>query len=120
MSEEQEPLDPEVIQELRSLQAAGNSGFLKDLIDLFLSHGAETFAELREALSREDAADLLRLTHTLRGSSGCLGATFLSGLFGAWEDEIRAGAWKPSPARIREIEAEFVRVRAALEAERDR
>lgn len=114
------PVDAEVIRELRTLQDDGNPGFLAELIDLFLSHGSQMLADLRTAFSAGNAAELLRLAHTLRGSAGGLGARRLSGLCAALEEDLRAGVRETVPAQIGAIEAEFARVRPVLEAERKR
>ena len=114
------PLDAAMIGELRALQDGGSPGLLAELIDLFLKQGEGKLAELRQALGSRDAAVLGRHAHTLKGSGGSLGALHLSGLCRALEGALRANDWPGVEARVSEIEAEFARVRTALEVERNR
>ncbi len=114
------PLDPKVIGELRELQESGSPGLLGELIDLFLKQGEEKLAEIGKAMGARDAPLLGRHAHTLKGSAGSLGALPLSGLCRELEGALRAGAWAEAETRVREIEAEFARVRTALGEEKKR
>ncbi len=121
MPEDASPiLDPKVLGELRALEEGGSPGLLAELIDLFLKQGAKQLGEMREALTSKDGAGLGRLAHTMKGSAGSLGAARLSGLCRELEAAIRAKSWPEVGARVGESEAEFARVRAALEEERRR
>lgn len=114
------PLDPAVIGELRELQDGGSPGLLAELIDLFLKQTVEKLGEMRSSAGAKDAATLGRLAHTLKGSAGSLGAVHLSGLCRELEAALRGNDWTAAAARVSGIEAEFARVRGALEEERRR
>lgn len=109
-------IDPRVIGELRAL---GSRDFLVDLIDTFLEETARRLADLRTGLSAPGGDLVRKSAHTLKGSAGNMGAMTLSGLCRKLEETDRAGAGKLEPV-VREIEAEFIRVRSALLAERER
>jgi HPt (histidine-containing phosphotransfer) domain-containing protein len=112
-------LNPKVIQELRSLDA-GAPGLLKELIDLFLREAGVHLAGLRTALEKRDARALERSAHTLKGSSGNLGAMAMARICG--ELQARGGSpdWDRIPGELSQLEEEFRKAKSELEAERER
>jgi PAS domain S-box-containing protein len=111
-------LDEETMAGLRSLQPGGNAEFLSGIIDLFLKETAERLAAMRAMDERGDTESLGRAAHTLKGSSGMLGAHRMSLLCGIVEEQCRAGALEQARGLLSVLEEEFARVRLALEAEK--
>lgn len=111
------PLDPRAFGELRAL---GSREFLVDLIDTFLRETEERLSDLRQARQAGRTDLLLKAAHTLKGSSGNMGAMALSGLCRRLEEEARKGGGGDEAALLAQIEAEVLRVREALAAERAR
>ena len=72
------PLDQSVLQGLRELQEEGEPDFLTELIDIFLEDSAGLVQELKDAINAQDLSRVRQAAHTLKGSSGNLGANAFS------------------------------------------
>ena len=48
----------------------GDAEFLKELIGLFQEESAELMRDLRQALDRQDATQVQRMAHSLKGAAG--------------------------------------------------
>ena len=73
-------------------------------------------AALQEAVAQGDAGRVEDLAHGLKGSSAQLGATRMSRLCAALQEAGRRPDLRQVAAQVAELQREFVRVRAALEA----
>jgi PAS domain S-box-containing protein len=89
-----------------------------ELIDTYLNDTPELLATLHAAVARSDATTLRRTAHKLRSSSAFFGATTLAGLCDEVEQVAYAGTIANSIALVQRTEAEFARVKDALELER--
>ena len=69
-------------------------------------------------MARGDAAGAARHAHGLRGSSASLGAEAMAARCHALEQAARERRVEALPALLEGLQAEFVRVRAALAATR--
>jgi len=112
-------LNPKVIQELRGLEK-GSPGLLRELIDLFLKEAGTHLAGLQASFKARDAGSFERGAHTLKGSSGNLGAQAMSRICGELQAIGRAADWGRAPEEMSRLEEEFRLVRAELEVERAR
>ena len=115
----QNPLDMEVLESLRALQTAGAPDLLSELIDLFLVDMPALIDAMRAAIAAGDATALQRAAHSGKGSSANLGAPALARLCKAVEDLGRSGATADAADWMARVEAEYARVAAALERERE-
>lgn len=70
-------LDMAVVEELLSLSEEGDPELLLDLIEMFLADGPGKVAALMQGLADGDFETMERAAHTLKGSSGNLGARLL-------------------------------------------
>lgn len=113
-------LNSKVIDELRALEAGGAPGLLKELIDLFLKEADGHLAKMRAAIASREAQPFERSAHTLKGSSGNLGAMTLSKICGELQTAGRAADWTRIAALFPGLESEYRDAKAALEAERAR
>jgi len=112
-------LDATVIGDLRAGGQEGSSPFLDILIDKFVQQEAPArLAALREAVAHADAPAVARAAHSLKGSSGALGARAMVDLCLTLEQEGRAGSTSGAPDVLALLEEEFGRVSNALEGER--
>jgi HPt (histidine-containing phosphotransfer) domain-containing protein len=68
-------LDPEIIDQLRTLARAGNSRLLHRLQESFAQDTPERLRALRVAVATGDSSTVSFILHTLAGSAGNLGAT---------------------------------------------
>jgi len=98
----------------------GSPGFLTELIDLFLKEAAVLMEKLRDSDAAQDAQGFERAAHTLKGSSGNLGAQAMARLCADLQMIGRAADWKRAAEILPSLEAEFTQVRAELEAEKNR
>jgi CheY-like chemotaxis protein len=110
-------LDLGVLDGLRGLQAEGEPDILGELIGLFLEEAAPQLAALRRALEEGDARAVERVAHTLKGSSGSMGAPRMAEVCGALEEVGVLGDLTRAPGLLDRLDAEFDRTRRALNAE---
>jgi CheY-like chemotaxis protein len=69
-ADEKEALDRDKILE----QTGGNEETLKEIVELFAAESAKLMKRIRDAITSEDASELQRAAHTLKGSIRIFGA----------------------------------------------
>lgn len=69
-----EPIDLSVLTSFAESQGDEESDLVVELIDLYLTDSSRRLADMRQALATSDELLLARAAHSLRGSSGTLGA----------------------------------------------
>ncbi len=109
------PLDESVLRDLLEDADEEEREELGDIIMLFLESTPDLIAELHRAVASVDPPRLRRAAHTLKSSSQ-VGAMPLSALSADLQAIGDAGTVEGAPALIAQIEAEYARVAAALEA----
>ena len=107
------PMDPAIVDSLREL---GGDDMLADLVELFLEDAEPRLAALGEAVKADDASAVERVAHSLKGSSGNMGAHGMSRLAAELQYIGASGDLSKAPESLRSLEAEFERVRPALAA----
>jgi signal transduction histidine kinase/DNA-binding response OmpR family regulator/HPt (histidine-containing phosphotransfer) domain-containing protein len=105
-------LDESILAGLRSLGAATFDG----LVRLFLEDGAARVAALREAAAGGDAHAIAELAHSLKGSSGTMGAKVLADRCSDLQAVASSGDLAAAVGLIETIGDEFERAGAALRA----
>jgi len=105
-------VDSAVLAELRQLDETGE--LLVTLIRHFLDETPQLLAAMQTALSQADSTALAEAAHTLKGSSGNLGAHRLQRLCGELQRLGRAHELAPVVNRLADLEAEFATARAVL------
>jgi DNA-binding response OmpR family regulator len=114
-----ETLDRRVIAEFRLANTPGAPDFAVTLIDEFIKEAAAQLELLRDARLRQDGAALKATAHSLKGSSLTMGARRLATLCSQMETHAdRHPGGGVTSALMTELDQEFVKVRNALEAER--
>jgi two-component system sensor histidine kinase/response regulator len=111
-----DPLDPEVFGQLRQVDG-GSGGFLAALIGKFLEEAPSRLAILSESADRGDKEALVKAAHSLKGSSGTIGARGLSEMCAGLEECGKGGRMTEVGVRLAAIQEEFARVRKALDVE---
>jgi HPt (histidine-containing phosphotransfer) domain-containing protein len=106
-----------VLAGLRELQEEGEPDILAELGELFLEDVPPQLEALREATEGGDASSVERVAHTLKGSCGNMGALKMAAICAELEDIGHSGELERAPAFVERLEAEFARVRRALETE---
>jgi signal transduction histidine kinase/CheY-like chemotaxis protein/HPt (histidine-containing phosphotransfer) domain-containing protein len=81
--------------------------FAADVIRAFLAASSESLAKLKDAQERSDAAAIARAAHTLKSTSGQIGAARLSSLCRMLEGSARAGALLGSGPLLDDIASEL-------------
>ena len=67
-------LDPDVVESLRQLTPPGEPDVLTEIFNLFLDEVPKRIDALRSAMLSGDAVKVQRTAHSLKGSSGNIGA----------------------------------------------
>jgi HPt (histidine-containing phosphotransfer) domain-containing protein len=114
---QQPVLDPDTLAELRDLLGQDEPEALRDLLDVFLADTERRLATLREAVLAMETATIALTAHALKGSCATFGAVPLARLGAQIETEARVGNRAASEDLLVQIEAEYLRVRAALRRE---
>jgi two-component system sensor histidine kinase/response regulator len=109
-----DPLDRSALEGLREL---GGTELLAELTGLFLEDVPPQLEALGGAIESGDAASVKRTAHTLKGSSGNMGALRMSAICAELEDAGRSGELEEAATLAKRLEAEFGRVRTALVSE---
>lgn len=87
-----------------------------DLLDLYLSNASGLVADMRQAAAQGDSKLLFQAAHTLKPGSASLGAIPLAALCAEVEFIGRDSALVGALEKVAQVEAEYQRVKAALEA----
>lgn len=102
---QEEIIDRNALDGLRRLQGEGEPDILEELISLFLDDAQKDMENLKRAVEQEDAESIERVAHTLKGSSGNLGAVGMARISGELEQTSEL---------FGQLTVEFERVRAML------
>jgi HPt (histidine-containing phosphotransfer) domain-containing protein len=106
-----------VFGHLRELDGPDGAEALREIIGAFLEDTPKRLADLRAACQQADTHTARRAAHSLVGSCGNLGALRLADLCRRVEHGVRQEAWTETKPLLGAVEAEFERVREALEKE---
>ncbi|HET7270724.1 MAG TPA: response regulator [Rubrobacter sp.] len=104
-------LDRRVIEDLREL---GGPEMLSELAEMFLDDAQSAIDTLKGAAERDDAQTLERVAHTLKGSSGNMGAREMAQVCARLEDLGASGELADVPRLLSRLEEEFARARPTL------
>jgi CheY-like chemotaxis protein/HPt (histidine-containing phosphotransfer) domain-containing protein len=110
-------LDPGRLASLRRLGEMTGQPLAREVVDRFLEETPGRLERMRVALVRGDAAELAFIAHTLKGSSGQLGALRVAALSGELEGRGKNEDLNGAPGLLAEIEQETARVALLLEQE---
>ena len=110
-------LNRDSLEALKSLQSEGDDGFLKEMVDLFLTDTPLRLNDLEAALQDGQQPEFVRAVHSIKGASANFGADDLHALCAEVEQMGRAGKMNDTTIKIQGLHTEFERVRMALLAE---
>ena len=110
-TETEDVLDRAVIENLREL---GGSEMLSELKGMFFDDSESARSALRNAVEASDARSVERGAHTLKGSSGNMGAMQMAAICGELEEVGRSEDLTRASELLDRLDAEFLRVRQAL------
>lgn len=106
------PVDDIVIDELQSIMGDDFS----ILVQTFEADSADRIRALREHVSASEAEPLRQVAHSFKGSASNFGATRLAGLCQTLESMGKSAEMHGAADYLEQLEAEFGRVSAALQA----
>ncbi|NER33716.1 MAG: response regulator [Oscillatoria sp. SIO1A7] len=109
--ENQSILSSQMLESLREIDA------LEELIDLYLEQAPLLLDRITAATTAADASELREAAHSLKSTSAALGAIALSELGKELEHMARSGSITEAPPLVEKVEAEYERVKAAMEIE---
>jgi HPt (histidine-containing phosphotransfer) domain-containing protein len=90
---------------------------LEEVIEIYLENVPQLFANIHAAIEAGDAPALRTAAHSLKSTSGTMGASSMFELCQHLETMGKKGIIPDSPEVVKNIEAEFEKVKAALLAE---
>jgi CheY-like chemotaxis protein/HPt (histidine-containing phosphotransfer) domain-containing protein len=107
-------LDPGRLEKLSAM--VGEARIFAKLIESFLTDMPPLLTTMRQSLEQGDASGIHITAHTLKSESANFGAMLLSRLCKALEMMGKTGSLEGAADLVVQIEAEYVRVKEALEA----
>ena len=103
-------IDRNMIRSIQSISGDDSTTLLNELIELFLSSTPQRIQEMELGLQLQDPVKLYRPAHSLKGSSGQMGAVRLQQICGSLEALGKAGTLNGVAALIEELKVEMERV----------
>ncbi len=85
------PLDPAVVDSLRQLTPPGEPDVLAEILSVFLTEVPRRVDRLKSAFRDRDAAEVQRAAHSLKGSSGNIGADGMFEVCRQIDERAKAG-----------------------------
>ncbi|KAF0249293.1 MAG: multi-sensor hybrid histidine kinase, partial [bacterium] len=113
-------LDPSILNELRQLQDDDDPNLVNEVIGDFLSNVKNNLTIINQAIKQDNAKELEFAAHSLKSSSGTMGAKQMSQLCKELEFIARKGTTTNAYALYIALQEEFGYVREALENERSK
>lgn len=113
-------LDAQVLQAFRNMVGQNVDRVLAEMIDCYLADTPKLLIAIASAIFENDALLLQRATHTLKSSSSTLGATILAKICQDIEIISRTGNTEAGKEKLPQLEAEYKRVKTALQIERQK
>jgi len=108
-------LDAATIDRIRAMELRGAERLLQRLVETYLDSSAQLFVEAAAALERADSGALRQAAHTLKSSSGNVGAMELARRCAEIEQFARANRLVDARADWMAVTEEFERVKHALQ-----
>jgi signal transduction histidine kinase/CheY-like chemotaxis protein/HPt (histidine-containing phosphotransfer) domain-containing protein len=112
--EQRVTLSADALDRLRELEGPDNPGVFQDICRRFAEDAQKKLTELSEAVAAGDAETARRAAHTLKSTSGFLGAVHMVEDSLAAEAAARRGDLPGCAAAAERLREELVRVKAAL------
>src|SRR5215218_5537916 len=109
-------LDLSVLESRRGPQKDEEPDKLARIVGLFIEDVPLRLEELRQAVERGEAQEVEETAHMLKGGSGYMGAVRMSEICAGLQELGASGELSRAPELLDELEAEFKRIRPALEA----
>ncbi len=107
-----------VLHEMANDIGGEDPAFLIELIDSYLDNTHSLFQDLYASFAQQNFDSMLRIVHTLKSSSGVIGAEDLSNLCRELEKDLRSKDYDGLDIKINKIADEYAQVKSELEREK--
>ena len=107
-------LDAAVLDRLRQLTPPGEPDVMAEVLQLFLDEAPKRIARLRDAWRENAVEDVQRGAHSLKGSSGNIGAAALYAVCREIDEQARAGALSDRSQLLAALDREYAAVADAI------
>jgi len=107
-------IDPDAIANLRELNPDDGGEFLREILGIFLEDTPKRLAELDASLAAGDAPKFSRAAHSIKGSSGNLGALALREVAGQLEQRSQQAGLGDVAGLVASLKVEYVRAESEL------
>ena len=107
-------LDPSVVESLRQLTPPGEPDVLVEILNLFLNEVPKKIGTLRSAVIASDAISVQRTAHSLKGSSGNIGARAMHDICRQLDDRAKSGELARLQSLVEELDAEYSKVETEI------
>jgi HPt (histidine-containing phosphotransfer) domain-containing protein len=107
-------LDPDVVESLRQLTPPGEPDVLGEILSLFLDEVPRKIATLRAAVTSGDAVEVQRIAHSLKGSTGNIGARAMYDVCRQLDDRAKSGEVARLQPLVDALDAEYGRVETEI------
>ena len=108
-------LDERTLQDLRSLRRPGRPDIYVEMLGRYLDSSRQYITAMRQHIATQNAAELSRTAHTLKSSSGMVGARTLAEYLKQLEALGCSGDVSSASAVFTQVETEYHRVSRAIE-----
>lgn len=108
-------IDPKVLESFRDMVGENADIVLAEMIECYLDDAPKLVRAIAQAVHQKDAQKLRQASHTLKSSSATIGAIALSHLCQQMEVMSRIGNIEYALNNLPELEAEYERVKTALQ-----
>ena len=112
-------IDRGFLEQFRELDPAGGLALADRILGVYLDTCGKSFTQIEEATAAGDGEGLRRAAHSLKSSSGNVGAKRLYALLREFEGLGRDGGIEAARARLDELRHAFARACAELRALRE-
>lgn len=110
-----EVLDPAVVESLRQLTPPGEPDVLAEVLRLFLDEVPRRVERLKAAWQNRNAEELQRTAHSLKGSSGNIGAHHMYDICQQLDERGKAGDFHGARHLLDSLDEEYRRVEAEIQ-----
>ncbi len=110
-----EVLDPAVVHSLRQLTLPGEPDVLAEVLRLFVDDVPRRVERLKAAWQSGNAVELQRAAHSLKGSSGTIGAHHMSDICTQLDERGKAGDFNAARHLLDSLDEEYRRVEAEIQ-----
>ncbi|NLI34112.1 MAG: Hpt domain-containing protein [Deltaproteobacteria bacterium] len=108
------PIDQSILSTILMLRKAGKPDPLERIVNVFISYSADLIGYMEDAIHQDDSKAIQNTAHTLKSSSGNIGALRLSTLCRDLEAAGEKGSMEEARLLVADIRREHQCVKDAL------